>query len=273
MKILVTGHKGFIGTNMVWFLTERGHEVTTYDWDDGVLAINPVDQVIHLGAIADMTETDTEKVLRQNLDFSIYLFQECNRLGINLQYASSSSVYGNTKNFAEDSACSPQTPYAWSKYLFDRWLSTQQKRIIVQGFRYFNVYGPHMGLRGRRASAIYKWIKQGQENGFIEVWEDADQIYRDWTHVSDICLLHERFFNIRDSGVWNVGPGRAYSFREIAESIADKYGFDVITHKMPQEEAPRFRQITCANLLNLNKTVGYISWRDVKDYIRFDCSV
>jgi len=126
MKVLVTGASGFIGKNMMAFLSKQPEwQVDGWDWDPNDFPdVRPYDWVVHLGAIADMTETDVDKVLQQNLEFSQRLFNECNKHGVHLQYASSSSVYGNTKDTSEYAPCYPQTPYAWSKYLFDLMLST-----------------------------------------------------------------------------------------------------------------------------------------------------
>ena len=120
MRILVTGHKGFIGSNMVKEL--RDHDVDTYDWDGVVPGVMDYDWVIHMGAISSTTETDIEKVLTQNLDFSIALYDQCKRFGVNFQYSSSASVYGRGTEFNEESPVDPRTPYAWSKYLFERYV-------------------------------------------------------------------------------------------------------------------------------------------------------
>ena len=142
MNILVTGHEGFIGRNMLsWLNQEDGWHIDGYEWNPKERPdVSNYDWVIHLGAIADMTCTDVDAIMTQNLEFSQWLYNECNYHGVNLQYASSSSVYGDTKDFSEFAPCHPQTPYAWSKYLFDRWVFQQDNHIYVQGFRYFNVY-------------------------------------------------------------------------------------------------------------------------------------
>ena len=225
MKILVTGSDGFIGRNMIGWLSAEGWEVTGWEWDEIARPdVRGYDWVVHLGAIADMSETDVDRVLIQNLEFSQWLFAECQRNGVNLQYASSSSVYGNTKNFEESADCQPQTAYAWSKYLFDRWVFQQRQTNFVQGFRYFNVYGKWMHLRGRRANAIHKWREQARQHGYIEVWEDAEHVYRDWTWVGDVCRLHIDFIKqVNGSGIWNVGSGLPHSFLDIAEEIAEPF--------------------------------------------------
>ena len=111
MRILVTGHEGFIGKNMLaWLNQEDGWHIDGYEWHPTERPdVSGYDWVIHLGAIADMTCMDVEAVLRQNLEFSQWLFNECNYHGVNLQYASSSSVYGDSKDFTETASCYPQT--------------------------------------------------------------------------------------------------------------------------------------------------------------------
>jgi ADP-L-glycero-D-manno-heptose 6-epimerase len=269
MRVLITGHEGFIGRNMMSWLHQQGHDVTGYEWDPTEFPdVRSFDWVIHLGAIADMSECDVDKVLRQNLEFSQQLFRECNQHGVHLQYASSSSVYGDTKDFSEHSAGRPQTPYAWSKYLFDRWVFQQDLHIMVQGFRYFNVYGKWMHLRGRRANAIHKWRTQARKEGKITVWENAEHIYRDWTWVGDVCRLHTDFMStVVGSGIWNCGAGLAHSFLDIAEHIAEQEDAKIEFISMPNEELPRFRNRTCANLKHLKETIGKRSWLNVYEWL------
>ena len=270
MKVLVTGHEGFIGRNMTsWLNQEEGWEVDGWEWDPKNFPdVHTYDWVVHLGAIADMTETDVDLVMKQNLEFSQWLFKECNTHGVNLQYASSSAVYGNTRDFSEFSACHPQTPYSWSKYLFDRWVFQQPQSIYVQGFRYFNVYGRYMHLRGKRANAIHKWREQARKEGKITVWENAEHIKRDWTWVGDVCRLHIDFIKeVKGSGIWNVGSGLSHSFLDIAEEIADQEEVPIEFVPVPEEEKTRFRTTTKADLTLLKQTVGRRKWLNVFEYL------
>jgi ADP-L-glycero-D-manno-heptose 6-epimerase len=275
MKILVTGHLGFIGRNMTAFLSKQdGFEIDGYEWHPKERPdVRGYDWVIHLGAVADMTEPDVEKCMTMNYDFSCWLFKECQKHSVHLQYASSSSVYGNTKSFEETAPCSPQTPYAWSKYLFDRWVFNQQPTVFVQGFRYFNVYGKWMHLRGKRANAIYKWRQQARKEGKVTVWENAEHIRRDWTWVGDVCQLHLDFINtVNGSGIWNVGSGLTHSFLDIAEYIAEQEGVELEYVPMPATEVPRFRSKTCADLAHLKETVGKRKWLNVYEWLDYEKS-
>jgi len=106
----------------------------------------------------------------------------------------------------------------------------QPQSIYVQGFRYFNVYGKYMHLRGKRANAIHKWREQARKQGYIEVWDIADKVKRDWTWVGDVCRLHIDFIKtVKGSGIWNVGSGLPHSFLDIAEYIAEQEGVELRT--------------------------------------------
>ncbi len=270
MRILVTGTNGFIGHNMMeWLSQEEFWDVEVWNWDPNNLPdIRRYSWVIHLGAIADMGCTDVELILDKNLEFSKWLFNQCNKFKVKLQYASSSNVYGDTKDFSETAPCHPQTPYAWSKYLFDRWVFKQPINNYVQGFRYFNVYGKWMHLRGTRANIIYRWRDQARKEGKISVWENADVINRDWTWVGDVCRLHIDFIkSVHGSGIWNVGTGLSHSFLDIADEISQQEGAPLETVPIPKVEQNRMRYKTRADLTYLKSTIGHRKWLNVYEWL------
>ena len=256
MKILITGYKGFIGQNITNALKDK-HELSFYDWGDEPPELEGVDWAIHLGAVTDTTETDVEKVMRQNHDFSCVMLMACQLNGVNLQYASSASVYGPTLNFNEDAPVSPQSPYAWSKYLFDRHVKINRfEKIIVQGFRYFNVYGPYEDHKGNQASPYHKFEKQAKETGVIKLFEGSENFKRDFVPVETVVDIHEKFFNVKESGVWNVGTGSPRSFLEVAEEIAGKYNAKIEYIPMPDNIAKQYQPYTCADLTKLRTTLN-----------------
>ena len=102
--------------------------------------------------------------------------------------------------------------------------------------------------------AIYKWRQQARKEGYIEVWENAEHIKRDWTWVGDVCRLHTDFMQtVVGSGIWNCGAGLAHSFLDIAETIAEQEGVEIRTIPVPDSEKTRWRQNTCANLKHLKE--------------------
>ena len=68
MRVLVTGHKGFIGQNLCSYLLHKGHQVEGWEWlENKVPDPQNYDRIVHLGAISSTTERDVEKVLKQTL--------------------------------------------------------------------------------------------------------------------------------------------------------------------------------------------------------------
>ena len=272
MKILVTGYKGFIGSNIATYLQSQGHEVEGWDYvPNAIPDPEGYDWVIHEGAISSTTETDINLILEQNLEFSTRLIQACGHFGVNFQYASSASVYGSYKptHFKEDGPLLPQSPYAWSKYLFDRFVNQYKDEfdITIQGFRYFNVYGQYgEEQKGNMASPFTKFTNQAKEKGHIELFKNSENYLRDFVCVEDICRLHEKMFDIKESGIWNVGTGRAVSFDTVAECIGKKYNATINLIEMPENLKGQYQEFTCADLTKLNSTVD-MKWTNIEDYI------
>lgn len=258
MNILITGHKGFIGSNMIDKL-RKDHNITTYEWGESFPDISDLDWVIHLGAITSTTETDVEKILRQNLDFSIFLLDECIYKQVNLQYSSTAAIYGLGNEFKETSPVDPRTPYAWSKYLFERHVKSKTNlEIIVQGFRYFNVYGDYGEEHKLQSSPHYKFKQQALQNKKIKIFENSENYFRDFVHVDEIISYHEKFLQVKESGVWNLGTGKMQSFLEIAQLYSLKYDAAIELVPMPAELAQSYQKYTCADMSYTFKTLGLL---------------
>ena len=269
MRILVTGHEGFIGKNVAHYLQSQGHKVEGWEWQPGLLpSTEEYDWCIHLGAISSTTYTDVNQILEQNFEFTVKLAQVCENFGTNFQYASSASVYGPTEHFTEHGPLLPQSPYAWSKYLFDRFIDQylSEFQIKVQGFRYFNVYGEGEEHKGDQASPYSKFTKQAQENGVVKLFEDSDKFKRDFVCVDDICRAHELMFNSDATGVFNIGTGVATSFDSVGKAIARKHSADIQYIPMPENLKTQYQKYTCANLNKLNSVID-MQWTSIEEYI------
>ena len=269
MRILVTGNQGFIGKNVASYLQQQGHEVEGWEWQPGILpSTEGYDWCIHLGAISSTTYTDVNQILEQNFEFSVRLAQICENFGTNLQYASSASVYGPTDHFTEDGPLLPQSPYAWSKYLFDRFINQyiDEFAIKIQGFRYFNVYGEGEDHKGEQASPYTKFTQQAKEDGVIKLFNGSYKYLRDFVCVDDICKLHEKMFDVNQSGIFNVGTGAPTSFHTVANTIAEKHGASIENISMPDNIKTQYQSYTCANLSKLDSVVD-MKWITIEDYI------
>jgi nucleoside-diphosphate-sugar epimerase len=140
MPILITGHRGFIGQNMMAALPDA----VGYEWGDGPLSLEGIDRVVHLGAISSTACNDLYRLQTQNVDFTLDLLARCAAREIPLQFASSASVYGpKAKTFREADPVAPSNLYAQTKHAIEEYILSRDWPMPVQAFRYFNVYGPH----------------------------------------------------------------------------------------------------------------------------------
>lgn len=254
MKILITGHKGFIGQNITKALSE--HDLSFFEWGDDfpIISNRSFDWIIHLGAISSTTESNVDKVMTQNYDFSVRLFELCRQYNINLQYSSSASVYGKNHDFSEDSPANPLSPYAWSKYLFDRYVSKNIHKCtnIVHGFRYFNVCGPHEDHKGNQASPFHKFRLEYETTGKVTVFENSANYKRDFIHVDNVVKTHIEFFKVKESDIWNVGTGKTMSFLDVAREITD----NIVEIPFPKNLKCQYQAYTKADLTKMRATAN-----------------
>ena len=109
-----------------------------------------------------------QKILLENYFYSKNLLDICIKKKINLIYASSASIYGNSEFFSENFENEfPLNPYAYSKFLFDQnvrnVLLKRNIKIKIVGFRYFNVFGPGEENKGNMSSPIFKFFNQAKK--------------------------------------------------------------------------------------------------------------
>lgn len=253
MKILLTGHKGFIGSHMLRALQAHGHQVAVYDWGDILPSVMEQDWVIHMGAISATTERNVGKVMSQNYDFTVQLYEACHTFGVNFQYSSSASVYGLVSTFREDAELDPRTPYAWSKYLTERYIQQHPMGATTQIFRYFNVYGPQgEEHKGSQASPYAQFKRQAETTGQIQVFEGSDRFLRDFVPVSRIVDTHLKFLTVKESGIWNVGTGQPRSFMDVAK----EFDVPVTTIPMPEILKDSYQKYTCADMTKTQQTLN-----------------
>ena len=200
--IVVTGGAGFIGSNVVAALAERGEEVVVVDrlhsgskWrnlahhevaalvaPDSLFAWlqsrgNRVRGVVHMGAISATTETDADLIAETNIRLTLSLWDWCVSAGVPFLYASSAATYGDgTLGFDDDptpaalARLRPLNPYGWSKLFVDRRIARLVERGDPTpprwaGLRFFNVYGPNEYHKGSMRSVVeqaYHRVKEGK---------------------------------------------------------------------------------------------------------------
>ena len=274
MKILVTGHKGFIGSHMAQYLVHKGHEVEGFDYVENVVpAVDQYDWVIHLGAISDTTERDVAKVWKHNYEFTLRLMQVCDHYSTNIQLASTAAVYGTTVKdmYTEEDPVYPMTPYAWSKYLIDKFLidnGIDQFNGLVQSYRYFNVYGPGEGHKGDQMSMVSKFQRQASENGVIKLFKNSDQYKRDIVCVYDLVRIQEEMLHQDKSGLFNLGTAKAVDIESVAKQIAEKTGAKIEYIDMPDHLKNQYQEYTCADNSKLHNTIPIRHWITLEEYLK-----
>ena len=229
MYYVVTGAAGFIGSNLVKALNERGEtniiavdnltnadkfrnltdcEIADYlDKEDfiGLLQNGGFDgtlaAVLHEGACSDTMETNGRYMMENNYRYSLEILNHCQNEEVPFLYASSASVYGGGGVFKENREHeSPLNVYAYSKFLFDqvvrrRWADRTSQ---IAGFRYFNVYGQREQHKGRMASVAYHFFNQFRADGFVKLFEGCDGYanggqLRDFVSVEDVIKVNMYF--------------------------------------------------------------------------------
>ena len=253
MYTVVTGAAGFIGSNLVRALNARGLtdiwavddltdaakvrnlvgcEIADYfDKDEFLARIiagdfdDEIAVVLHQGACSDTLEADGRYMLRNNYRYSVTLLDHCQDNDIPMLYASSASVYGAGRVFAEKRECeAPLNVYGYSKWLFDQYVrrTLPERTVQIAGFRYFNVYGPGEEHKGRMASVALHFFNQYQEEGRVRLFEGsggygAGEQLRDFVSVDDAVAVNLYFLDHPErSGIFNVGSGAATSYNSVA---------------------------------------------------------
>lgn len=288
--IIVTGGAGFIGSNIVKGLNERGitdilivdnltnaskhknlNKIKFYDYVDKLdFNINSfikdykVEAIFHQGASSNTMETDGLYMMKNNYEYTKNIFHGCINNNIRMFYASSASVYGNGENgFIEEEKCEyPLNVYAFSKYQFDRYLnnyfSSNKNNEQVVGLRYFNVYGPQENHKGKMASVAYHMFNQIKNNEPLKLFVGSENFKRDFIYVDDVVNVNMFFFdNPKISGIFNCGTGKAESFCEIANAIKEKYTSAEIEYiPFPDSLVGKYQTFTQSDITKLRKA-GY----------------
>ena len=139
--IILTGSKGFIGQNFLKYLIEHSNEeIITVDEDDcwDWIAFfedwDKVSLILHQGAISSTTETDIDKLHRMNVWYTIELFEKAIEYHIDVKFASSASVYGNTRKSLMASTpnkISPLNYYAITKLQMDYYIPVSYTHLTL----------------------------------------------------------------------------------------------------------------------------------------------
>lgn len=311
--IVVTGAAGFIGSCMVSKLNKLGRNdiiivdefknkskknnysnlqyAKKVDRSDFInwfeKNATKIEIVYHLGARTDTTEFDWKIFLDLNINYSKNIWRICTFNSIPLVYASSAATYGDGENGYDDDHniipnLKPLNPYGKSKQDFDLWVLKQEnKPPFWAGLKFFNVYGPNEYHKQRMASVIFHSFNQIKEEGSVKLFrshnpnfEDGKQL-RDFIYVKDlVSVMAFMLENDIESGIYNLGTGKARSFYDLANAtfnaLGEKTKIEYVDIPIDiREKYQYFTQANMTKLINAGYKKPFFSLEEgVKDYVQ-----
>jgi ADP-L-glycero-D-manno-heptose 6-epimerase len=232
--------------------------------------IDDVDAVIHMGAISATTEQDASLLMRNNYEYSKMLAAWCARKSVRFIYASSAATFGDGSAGYSDGVDTidrlrPLNMYGYSKQIFDRWALQNGILEHAAGLKFFNVYGPNEYHKEDMTSVVFKAFNQIRQSGSVKLFKshrpeylDGEQM-RDFVYVKDCTRIMKWLLDTPTAtGLFNVGTGRARSFRDLVAATFTAMGIpESITFvPMPETIREKYQYYTCADCDHL-RNAGY----------------
>jgi len=312
--IVVTGAAGFIASNVAQALNDVGRldlvlvddftkaerkrnyenlsfvelvdRNTFFEWFNN--NYKNIEFIIHLGARTDTTEFDYNVFQKLNVDYTLAVWQCCVKYQIPLIYASSAATYGMGELGYDDrhdivSDLKPLNPYGRSKNEVDKYILAQQEQPpFWAGLKFFNVYGPNEFHKGKMASVILHSYRQIMDTGKMKLFRSHNPEYadgqqlRDFVYVKDVAKVILWLMEHKpESGLYNVGTGKARSFYDLADNTFKAMGKETRIEFIdtPVEIRDKYQYFTEANMMKLRQA-GYDGSftsleEGVRQYVRF----
>lgn len=228
--IIVTGGAGFIGSNLVAGLQEKGiSDIVVCDvlgsddkwknlakrelrdvvhpdrmWEYLERYKSKIEAIFHMGAISSTTEYDADLVIDTNFVLSRDLWKWCANNEVRFIYASSAATYGDgAHGFVDDddtdhlAKLQPLNPYGWSKHLFDKRIAriakdqTETSPPQWAGLKFFNVYGPNEYHKGDQMSVICKRYPEVMAGASAKLFKSYHPDYEDGGQLRDFVYVKD----------------------------------------------------------------------------------
>ena len=289
---LVTGGAGFIGSNLVDYLLERGHNVVCVDnesadndkfhWNEDAWNVNVditdykalknafsnVDYCFHLAAEARLQPAINNPIdaVYRNCVGTTTVLQCAREAGVKrFVYSSTSSAYGNNPYpNVETQSDDCLNPYSASKAAGEKFCKMYSSLYGLETFVliYFNVFGERCPTRGQYAPVIGIFDIQKESGEPLTIVGDGSQ-KRDFIYVKDIARANYLASIMPLKGnigeVFNVGSAKNYSVQQIADSISNNQTY--IAERSGEMDT------TLANITKIGETIGWKPEIDVLEWI------
>lgn len=276
-KIIVTGGRGFIGSNLAQRLAQEGASVCAVDIkpvpENSLEGVEHVlvdirdksklvesfkgyDAVVHLAARASVQESivNPEETTAVNVGGTLNVLEAAKECGIKrILFASSCSIYGNQETFpyTEGMLPEPKSPYALHKLTGEHMMRMWSEIYGIEtlSFRFFNVYGPGMDPTGPYGSLIGRFLMLNKKGETLTIAGDGTNT-RDYVHVNDIvdALVLALLKEVLDGRVINLGNGLETSVNDIADIVGGER--DYIAPRIEPKRA----------VADITQSQNYLGW-------------
>lgn len=271
VRILVTGSSGFIGSNLMQYLSKKNHQVYglsrkqstktnaiqlgDFQQLNNFFTNKKIDAVVHLAALID--EKDPLTMFQNNCITTLNLLECCRLHGINkFVFASTHAVYGNTKYLPIDEThpLNPSTNYALSKIIAENlckmfFLSNGIQTIIL---RISSTYGEGQSSNKMIPNMIENCMNQ--KKVFLHKYTNGFQVM-DLIHVKDVCRAIEYacLSKVR-FGIYNISSGKPTTVEDISKLLIPIFKTATFTTKRISKYANHFLY----DLSNTKKDLKFI---------------
>src|SRR5437868_9135996 len=293
-KVLVTGGAGFIGSNVVRGLIERGDSVRVLDnfstgnrvnlegldveIVEGELrsyervhnAVRGTEVVYHLGALGSVPRSVQDPLTSSavNVEGTLNVLLAARDEGVRrVVFASSSSVYGAKRELpvGESLLADPISPYGVAKLAAERYcvsFSRVYDSFETVVLRYFNVFGPRQSPFSQYAAMVPLFITAIAAGKPVTVYGDGEQS-RDFTYVANVvdATIRAGEADGVTGEIFNVAGGSPTSVNRIAETIGEILGKPVERRHLPSR-AGDIRN-SWADLSKSERVLGYVPLVDL----------
>ena len=250
-------------------------EVISGDINDKDLLLNlelnyKFDYIFHEAAISDTTVQEQDLMIKTNVNAYKDLLHLALTHSANIIYASSAATYGNAESPQRVGRESPQNVYGFSKLSMDYLSREYMKKsdISIVGLRYFNVYGKGEYFKNTTASMVLQFGHQLLSGKNPRLFDGSDKILRDFIYIEDIIQANIKAMKPKESGIYNVGTGKARSFQDIVNILQKELKTDLVCEYIPNPFIGSYQFHTEADIQTTKDGLGYEPAYEMEDGIK-----
>jgi ADP-L-glycero-D-manno-heptose 6-epimerase len=228
------------------------------------------DYIFHEAAISDTTAQEQDLMIKTNVNAYKDLLDLAVAHNANMIYASSAATYGNAESPQRVGREAPNNVYGFSKLSMDHLSREYMKKsdISIVGLRYFNVYGPREFFKNTTASMVLQFGHQILAGKNPKLFEGSDKILRDFIYIGDIIQANIKAMQPKESGIYNVGTGKARSFQDIVDILQKELGTNLPCEYMPNPFVGSYQFHTEADIETTREALGYEPSYEMEDGIK-----